>query len=77
MWANVSGNPKNVGLSPASGEKLVVGQSFSRQCYNRFLPLATHLNPTQEIKLGTRLFVDCMHVSNSIVRYTLGGRSGT
>ena len=35
------------GLKCQSGghEKLAVGQTFSGQCYKRFIPLAIHFNP--------------------------------
>lgn len=46
MWRNSlmrqSGNLKVVGLSPASGKKLVDGGTFSGQYYERFVTLATH-----------------------------------
>ena len=46
MWRSwlrrQSGNPEVVGSSPAGGEKLAVGRTFSGQIYKRFEPLATH-----------------------------------
>ena len=49
MWSSwlrrQSDNPELVGSSPAGGEKLAVGRTFSGQIYKRFLPLAMHFIP--------------------------------
>ena len=49
MWRSwltrQSAYPKVVGSSPAGGEKLAVGRTFSGQSYKRFVPLAMHLTP--------------------------------
>ena len=49
MWRSwltrQSGNPEVVSSSPAGGEKLTVGRTFSGQSYKRFVPLAMHFTP--------------------------------
>ena len=49
MWRSwlrrQSGSPEVVGSSPAGGEKLAVGRTFSEQIYIRGLYLWPHISP--------------------------------
>ena len=70
MWrswlTHQSGNPEVVGLSPAGGEKLAVGQTFSGQSYKRFVPLAMNFTPTRLLKwVPSNLWI--VSVSDSVI----------